>query len=98
MTLEVRNASLPPLGMASRALTAQVDDDLLELAKIGLDRPEIAAVTDLELHLVGHNAFQHQAEIGEDVAQFKHLRAQRAGGARKPGAGAPVPQRDRHSA
>ncbi len=51
-TLPVRTVSLPPLGMASRALTARLTMTCSNWWTIGLDRPEVAAVADVELDLV----------------------------------------------
>ena len=55
----------------------QIDDHLLELADIDLDRPQVAAVIDLELDVVADQAGKQHAQIGQHVGQVQHLRPQR---------------------
>ena len=75
--LRVRIVTQPPSGMASRALTARLMIDLLELRLVGLDVPEVAAGQDLELDLLAHGAVEEGREIGQHLAQLQHLRLQR---------------------
>ena len=51
--------------------------DLLELADIGLDRPEIASVDHVELHVLANKAAQQHGQVGHRFAEIEHLRAQR---------------------
>ena len=55
----------------------EIDDDLLELRQVHLHRPQIAAMHDLELDLFADQPPQQDGEIGQQLAEIEHLRAQR---------------------
>ena len=55
----------------------EVDDHLLELARIGADRAEVAAMLDLELDPLAEQPLEQVRDLGDDVGQLEHLRAQR---------------------
>ena len=63
--------------MASRALTARLTIDLLELVHVGLHEPQVAAVAEVELHPLAEEALQQHREVGEPIVEVQHLRAQR---------------------
>ena len=60
----------PPPGMASRELGGQIDDDLVELSPIKLDRPQTAAVFQLEVDFL---ADQPTQQCGQLVQGFGHV-------------------------
>jgi hypothetical protein len=67
-----------PFGLHRIAgIDGEVDDDLLELAGIGADRAEIAAMLDDQLDLLAEQALQEARHLGDDVGQLQHLRAER---------------------
>ena len=55
----------------------EVDDHLLELAGIGAHRAEAAAVLDLELDPLAEQPVEQMRDLGDDVGELEHLRAQR---------------------
>ena len=55
----------------------EVDDHLLELARVGADRAEAAAMLDPELDRLAEQAVEQMRDLGDDVGQLEHLRAQR---------------------
>ena len=61
----------------------EVDDHLLELAGIGAHRAEAAAVLDLELDPLAEQPVEQMRDLGDDVGELEHLRAQASAGARK---------------
>jgi hypothetical protein len=52
----------------------EVDDDLLELARIGSNGAEATAMLDLELHRLAEQALQQGGDLGDDVGQLENLR------------------------
>ncbi len=62
----MRSVSLPPCGMASRALTQRLISTCSQLRQIGLNRPEIAAVLDVKLHIrTGKQAVDQHPEVAD---------------------------------
>ena len=55
----------------------EIDDHLLELRDVDLDRPQVAAVHDLEGDLLADQPPQQHVEIAQHLAEIEHLRAQR---------------------
>ncbi len=55
----------------------EIDDHLFELRDVDLDRPEVAAVHEVELDLLADQAPQQHGQIGQGVAEVEHLRPQR---------------------
>src|SRR5262249_44900595 len=74
------------VGRAQREFAAQrhgvaridreIDDHLFELSDIGLGRPEIAHLRNVERHVLADQAPQQNGEIRERLAEVDHLRAQ----------------------
>ena len=58
-------------------IDGEVDDHLLELVEVGLDRPEVAAVHELQLDLLAEQPLQQDREVRQHVAERQHLRPQR---------------------
>ncbi len=54
----------------------EIDDHLLELADVGLDRPEVAHLRDGERHVLADQPAQQHREIRQRLAEIDHLRAQ----------------------
>ncbi len=55
----------------------EVDDHLLELARIGADGAEAATMLHLQLDRLAEQPLQQGRDLGDDVRQLKHLRPQR---------------------
>ena len=55
----------------------EIDDDLLELILVGLDKPKVAPVHDVELDGLADQPVEQQLQVGKHLAQLQHLRAQR---------------------
>ena len=55
----------------------EVDDHLLELARVGADRPEVAAMLDDELDRLAEQPLQQVRHFRDDVGKLEHLRPQR---------------------
>ena len=56
----------------------QIDDRLFELVEVGLHRPEIAPVLDVERHRLADDALEHaDGEVRKHVAELQHLRPER---------------------
>ena len=55
----------------------EIDDHLLELRDVDLDRPQIAAVHHGERDLLADQPPQQHGEVGQHLAEIEHLRAQR---------------------
>ena len=71
--------SVPPpsVGHGVAGVDREVDDDLLELAGIGADRAEVAAVLDDQLDGLAEQPLQQMRHLGDHVGKLEHLRAQR---------------------
>ena len=54
----------------------EVDDHLLELARVGADRPEVAAVLDHQLDRLAEQPLQQMGHLRDHVGKLEHLRAQ----------------------
>ena len=54
----------------------EIDDDLLELARIGADRAEAAAVLDDQLDRLAEQPLQQMRHLRHHVGKLEHLRAQ----------------------
>jgi len=67
---------LAAFGHGVAALTARLDDHLLELRQIHLDRPQVAAVNHLELDLLADQPLQQVFDIDSDSPEVEHLRPQ----------------------
>ena len=52
----------------------EVDDHLLELARVGAHRPEVAAVLDGQLDGLAEQAFEQVRDFGDHVRQLEDLR------------------------
>ena len=65
------------IGHGVAGVDGEIDDHLLELRDVDLDRPQIAAVHQIELDLLADQPAQQHGEIAERVAEMQHLRAQR---------------------
>ena len=70
--------SVPPPSVRHRVagVDREVDDDLLELAGIGADRAEVAAVLDDQLDVLAEQPFQQMGHLRHHVGKLEHLRAQ----------------------
>ena len=70
--------SVPPPFVRHRVagVDRQIDDDLLELARIGADRPEVAAVLDDQLDVLAEQPLQQMGHLRHNVGKLEHLRAQ----------------------
>ena len=66
-------SSWPPLGMASRALTAEVHDDLLDHAGIAFDRGNARAVLGFQGNVFAEEAMQHLGQVAQHRVQVQHL-------------------------
>ncbi len=75
--LEVRTVSLPPSGMASRALTARLTTTCSNWEMSTLTGHRSRPCTGVELHLLADQAAQQHGEIGQRVTEIQHLRPQR---------------------
>ena len=65
------------IGHGVARIDREVHDDLLELQLIDLDRPQVAAVHNLEIDLLADQPAQHDGEVAEHFAKIENLRAQR---------------------
>ena len=68
---------LAAVGHRVAGVDREIDDHLLELRDVDLDRPEIAAMHEVELDLLADQPPQQHGEIGQGVAEIEHLRPQR---------------------
>src|SRR3546814_9195321 len=62
--------------VCSSDLDREVDDDLLELALVGLDHAEVAAMAHLQLDVLADEAAQQVRQLGQDVGQVQQARLQ----------------------
>ena len=70
--------SVPPpfVGHRVAGIDGEIDDDLLELAGIGPDRPEAAAVLDDQIDSLAEQPLQQMRYLRHHVGKLEHLRAQ----------------------
>ena len=54
----------------------EIDDDLLELLRVGADRTEFAVVTDREFDFLAHQPLEQLADFADHVGQLQHHRPQ----------------------
>ena len=69
-TFEVRRHGIP-------GIYRQIDDDLLELADVGLDRPEVAHLRHIERHVLSDQSAEQHCQVRECLTQIDHLRSHR---------------------
>ena len=74
--MAVLHRQLAAVGHRVAGVDREIDDHLLELRDVDLDRPEIAAVHEVELDLFADQPPQQHGEIGQRVAEIEHLRPQ----------------------
>ncbi len=55
----------------------EIDDNLLELARVGAHGTQIAAMRHIEADIFAEQAFQQAGDFRDHVGQLEHLRAQR---------------------
>src|SRR5579872_4617219 len=65
------------IGHGVARIDREVHDDLLELQLIDLDRPQVAAVHNLETNLLTDQPAQHDGKVAQHFAKIENLRAQR---------------------
>ena len=58
-------------------IDGEVHDHLLELVQVRLDRPDVAAVTDLELDRLAEQPGEQHGDVGERLVELDHLRPKR---------------------
>ena len=71
--------SVPPpfAGHRVAGVDGKVDDDLLELAGVGANRKQVAAMFDHELDRFPKQALQEMGDFRDHVGELQHLRPQR---------------------
>ena len=57
-------------------IDGEIDDDLLELMEVGLDRPQIARLIERQLDILAEQAREQDGQFRQHIAELKHLRAQ----------------------
>ena len=73
----MRKRELAAVRHGVAGIDREVDDHLLELGDVGLDRPQVAAVHDVERDVLADQPAQQHVEIGQRLAEVEHLRPQR---------------------
>ena len=74
-TLAVSMVSVPPFGMASRALTARFRMHLLDLAGIGLDRRQRRRQVDVQIDVLADQAAEHRLDARRRRVEVEHASA-----------------------
>ena len=77
VTLAVRIDELAAVRHGVARVDGEVHDHLLELVQVGLDRPDVAAVLDLELDRLAEQPGEQHRDVGERLVELDHLRPQR---------------------
>ena len=65
---------LAAIGHRVARIDGEVDDHLLELRDVDFHRPEVAAMDEVELHLLTDQPAQQHGEVGQRIAEVEHLR------------------------
>ena len=62
------------VGHRVAGVDGEVDQHLLDLAGVGLDRPQVGRDASLQLDVLAERAAQQLLELGDDVVEVEHLR------------------------